>query len=366
MIQSRAEQSRAEQSRAEQAHNYNLVDLSKWVMAIFVVALHGHPFEDISADWDYYTSGVLTRLAVPYFFMVSGFFLFSKMPIGKISWERIKRYCIRLGKIFLAWTIIYMPIAVYAVWHENNHLHKLLAIMRDTIFQGALMYHLWYLYASIVAVLTLYFLFSRGLKLSVIIVIALLLHIIPVIAYSYHGIYIQYLADIDIIKVFIALFSKIFIPANGWTIGLLYMSVGGLFAWHRKRYSLTILLPLLVIALAGFCAESYLIREYSLINPNDKGNILSYMMLLLVTLLFLWSINVNLKDNPVYKHLREQSLFIYLVHPWFLFLGTGIAKKALHIEEYHMGVFLVTVVLSIIAAEFLRKLCKYKRFSWLG
>ena len=23
-------------------------------MAIFVVALHGHPFEDISADWDYY------------------------------------------------------------------------------------------------------------------------------------------------------------------------------------------------------------------------------------------------------------------------------------------------------------------------
>ena len=45
--QSRAEQSRAEQSRAEQAHNYNLVDLGKWVMAIFVVALHGHPFVDI-------------------------------------------------------------------------------------------------------------------------------------------------------------------------------------------------------------------------------------------------------------------------------------------------------------------------------
>lgn len=43
------------QSRAEQAHNYNLVDLCKWVMAIFVVALHGHPFLGISVDWDYYT-----------------------------------------------------------------------------------------------------------------------------------------------------------------------------------------------------------------------------------------------------------------------------------------------------------------------
>ena len=144
-------------------------------MAILVVALHARPFMDISADLDYYISGVLSRLAVPYFFMFSGFFLFSKMPIGKISWERIKRYCIRLGKIFLAWTIIYMPMAVYAVWHENNHFHKLLVVMRDTIFRGELMYHLWYLHASIIAVINLYLLFSRELKLSVIIVIGLFL-----------------------------------------------------------------------------------------------------------------------------------------------------------------------------------------------
>ena len=335
-------------------------------MAILVVALHARPFMDISADLDYYISGVLSRLAVPYFFMVSGFFLFSKMPIGKISWERIKRYCIRLGKIFLAWTIIYMPIAVYAVWHENNHFHKLLVIMRDTIFRGELMYHLWYLHASIIAVITLYFLFSRGLKLKAIIVLALFLHLILIMSRGYYGLYVQYLADFDIIKISIAMLSKLFSSGNGWTFGLLYMSVGGFFAWHRNRYSLAILAPLLLLALVGFFTESYFIMAYDLLNPSNKGNTASYVMLLLVILLFLWSVNVNLKDNPIYKHLREQSLFIYLVHPWFLFLGTGIAKKVLHIEEYHMGVFLVTVVLSIIAAEFLRKLSKYKRFSWLG
>lgn len=354
------------QGRAEQAHNYNLVDLSKWVMAIFVVALYGHPFVDISADWDYYTSGVLTRLAVPYFFMVSGFFLFSKMPIGKIYWERIKKYCIRLGKILIAWSIIYLPMAVYDIWHHADHWHRFQIILIHTVFQGTLSIHLWYLHASIVAAGTLYFFFSKGFTLKKIITLALLLYLIPVLTYSYHGFYEEYFSEIWIVKNIAAPIGKVFDVGGGWTIGLLYMSLGCFFAWHRAVYRVSYIFSLLVIALIAFGIESYLIREYFLVYPLDKGNIFSYVMILVVGALFLLSINVNLKDNPIYKHLREQSLFIYLVHPWFLFLGTGIAKKVLHIEEYHMGVFLVTVVLSIIAAEFLRKLSKYKRFSWLG
>ena len=363
MIQSRAEQSRAEQSRGS---NYNVVDLGKWVMAIFVVALHAHPFADISADWDYYTSGVLTRLAVPYFFVASGFFLFSKMPVGEISREKIKRYCMRLGKMLVAWTAVYLPIAAYDVWHSADHMHKLLVVARNTVFQGALMYHLWYLYASIVAVATIYFLFSKGLKLKWIIVLSLVLHIIVVLAYSYHGLYIQHFAEIGIVEVFVAFFAKFFIPANGWTAGLLYMSVGIFFAWQRRSYPISVICILLLLCAIAFGMESYFIREYSLINEADKGNIASYIMLILVSFLFLLSINLKLKDNVIYKHLREQSLFIYLVHPWFLFLGTGLAKKVLHMADYHMAVFLWTVACSIIASEFLRKICRYRRFSWLG
>lgn len=154
-----------------------------------------------------------------------------------------------------------------------------------------------------------------------------LLHLILIMSRGYYGLYVQYLADFDIIKISIAMLSKLFSSGNGWTFGLLYMSVGGFFAWHRNRYSLAILAPLLLLALVGFFTESYFIMAYDLLNPSNKGNTASYVMLLLVILLFLWSVNVNLKDNPIYKHLREQSLFIYLVHPWFLFLGTGIAKK---------------------------------------
>ena len=178
-------------------------------MAIFVVALHGHPFVDISADWDYYTSGVLTRLAVPYFFMVSGFFLFSKMPIGKISWERIKKYCIRLGKILIAWSIIYLPMAVYDIWHHADHWHRFKIILIHTVFQGTLSMHLWYLHASIVAAGTLYFFFSKGFTLKKIITLALLLYLIPVLTYSYHGFYEEYFSGIWIVKNIAAPIGKV-------------------------------------------------------------------------------------------------------------------------------------------------------------
>ena len=335
-------------------------------MAIFVVALHAHPFADISADWDYYTSGVLTRLAVPYFFVASGFFLFSKMPVGEISSDKIRRYCIRLGKLLVAWTVIYLPIAVYEVWHSADHIQKLLAIASKTVFRGALIYHLWYLYASIVAVATIYFLCSKGLKLRWIIVLSLLLHIVAVLAYSYHGLYIQYFAEIWVVRDIVTCFVKIFGSVNGWTVGLLYMSVGIFFAWHRRSYPISMILILLLLCAMAFGIESCFIREYSLINEVDTANISSYIMLLLVSFLFLMSINLHLKDNAIYKHLREQSLFIYLVHPWFLFLGTAFARKFLHLMDGHMAVFLWTVACSIIASEFLRRICRYRQFSWLG
>lgn len=86
-----------------------------------------------------------------------------------------------------------------------------------------------------------------------------LLHLILIMSRGYYGLYVQYLADIDIIKISIAMLSKLFSSGNGWTFGLLYMSVGGFFAWHRNRYSLAILAPLLLLALVGFLQKVILL-----------------------------------------------------------------------------------------------------------
>ena len=362
MLQNRTEQNRTEQNRTEQNDSYNLVDVFKWVMAILVVMLHACPLLDISELADYYSSKGITRIAVPYFFVASGFFLFRKMPKGIFEWDILKRYCVRLGKIYIAWGIIYLPMVMWQIYRSDDSLHAFLVVVRDTIFQGALVYHLWYLYASILAALSLYFLFRSGMHLRSILLLGLLLYMIPVAAYSYHGIYAYFFSDDSIVTIFFSYCQYLFRAYYLWTIGVLYMAVGGFSGWYKVRYSQKLLAIFAVVSFLAYIAETVFLQQFDL---YYRANNSSYIMFVFVSCLFLLSINVKLKDNSLYKILREQSLFIYLVQPWFLFLCSKKTKKLLGMEQYHLPVFVATLLLSVAVAEILRRCRKYRLASWL-
>ena len=185
---------------------------------------------------------------------------------------------------------------------------------------------------------------------------------IPVAAYSYHGIYAYFFSDNNILTIFLSYCQHFFRASNLWTIGVLYMAVGGIFAWNKVRYSQKQLAIFAVVSFLAYVAETVLLQQFDL---YYKANNSSYIMFVFVSCLFLLSIKVKLKDNYLYKILREQSLFIYLVHPWFLFICSGIAKKLLGMEQYHLPVFVATLLLSVAVAEILRRCREYKLVSWL-
>ena len=58
---------------------YSSVDIFKFFCAILVVAIHTKPFENIF--WLDAAIGILTRFAVPYFFVSSAYFLFIKLRV---------------------------------------------------------------------------------------------------------------------------------------------------------------------------------------------------------------------------------------------------------------------------------------------
>ena len=51
------------------------IDLAKFVASFLVVALHFPPLADLSGDLSVLLTNGVTRIAVPFFFCCSGFFL---------------------------------------------------------------------------------------------------------------------------------------------------------------------------------------------------------------------------------------------------------------------------------------------------
>lgn len=85
----------------EQRRNYT-IDFIRLIMAMFIVALHSNPFVEYSALISYFPSQVLSRLGVPFFAAIAGYYFFHSDSNKKYQ-KTIQRY---LQPYFL-WSVIY-------------------------------------------------------------------------------------------------------------------------------------------------------------------------------------------------------------------------------------------------------------------
>lgn len=122
--------------------NYYGIDLLKFIMAVCVVAIHTQPLYSIQSIVVQRLFDTITSLAVPYFFSVSGFLLFSKIDaniLSRKSMEVCKKYLSRVLSLYVIWNIIYLPITIFG-FKENNmsfeirtRLYKRISLYRPTI-----------------------------------------------------------------------------------------------------------------------------------------------------------------------------------------------------------------------------------------
>ena len=102
--------------------NYYGIDLLKFIMAVCVVAIHTQPLYSVQSIVVQRSFDTITSLAVPYFFSVSGFLLFSKIDADiscRRNMEVCKRYLSRVLSLYVIWNIIYLPITIFG-FKENN------------------------------------------------------------------------------------------------------------------------------------------------------------------------------------------------------------------------------------------------------
>lgn len=134
----------------KQAENFNSIDVMKFIMAIVVVAIHTEPFHSSQHNVQI-AFNALSGLAVPFFFISSGFLLGRRMQDDSDVFPA-KRQLIKIIKLYVKWSVIYLPFAIYDYWHTGISPLKAAILYIRNFILGGMHYNswqLWYLLSTI-------------------------------------------------------------------------------------------------------------------------------------------------------------------------------------------------------------------------
>ena len=123
---------------------------------------------------------------------------------------------------------------------------------------------------------------------------------------------------------------------NGVFQGLAYVSTG-MMIFHLQKYSLRI---------------KFII-----------GNLTPFSGLLSGIAVFIVAIEINLPEKKIYTWLRKESILIYFLHMYFVFLLSRIWG---HFTSDVYNLWLLCAILSTLTASIIIKLSKKPRFKWIN
>lgn len=320
--------------------NHNGIDLVKFICAYLVVSIHIAPFPyhlfGIGTALNFYFQQTLCRLAVPFYFIASGYFLFRKMDVHNPDGERIKDYCFKILRFIGIWSILLV------VGHTG---------------------HMWYLGATVGAVILLTLCLKQGMRFRTIFLLAALLYCIGLLGDSYYG-FLEPLKKFTVIHYIVNVYEYFFISTrNGVFMGFIFLTMGAAFA----RINITIRISTAILGLIGslilLAAETYLLTKFS--SPKDYNMLIS----LLPASFFLFHLakNIQLKDRGIYKKLRVIGVLVFYLHQLIYHcvgLGMDILNRRMH-QDFSAYAFIATVLLSTLCGILIEWLSRRKRFGWL-
>lgn len=277
-----------EQSLIKNQRNSSL-DFLKLFCAFLIVLFHCEP---AYSKW----TQAIANCAVPCFFMISGYLIYS---------EKINERCIRsikkTAKILLWSTLFYMPLLIYGIYTKNTEIQPVGKLLLNFIVfnDNPAGVHLWYLSAYIYVLAVVYFL-NKNNKLNIL----------------YYSIPFLWIADmiggrVGVNTIYLRNFLFEGLPCFG--VGMLV---------RRFNMEKFVSIELLVISIVALCAgcilESYLYES--------SHQTVSTSLLAIPLLLLFLSLPQN-RFEKIMSHVDiNDSLYIYIFHPAVIILFVQINK----------------------------------------
>lgn len=332
---------------------YGGMDWFRMISAILVIAIHTSPLESFRELPDFILTRIIARVAVPFFLMVSGFFLLPDLRWDDSARLRLRRQLKKLGWLYLAATVLYVPLMIY-----NDYFGKdftVVLFLKDLLADGTF-YHLWYFPATILGLLLTGWLLQH-LDDRPVFIISVCLYAIGLLGDSYYGL----TAQIPALEAGYAGFFRIFdYTRNGLFYVPIFLMLGygmGKAAGQGRGLKRNQATVGILISGGLMLAEGLYLHKLGWQRHDSMYVMLIPVMVCLFALVMQWKCRGG-------KRLTRIAMLVYILHPAMI-VAVRLAGKLTGLTEYVTNQslihFILVTLLSFAAAYGL--ICIQEKFT---
>lgn len=263
-----------QKNKSQQLSRYDSIDGARLIMALLVAVLHvGMPLGFCSK----YLCDI-ARIAVPFFFMCTGFFIYNSDPL--VVRKRIKKSIKKTFSFLISTSIIYLILELL-LWHNPEKVLQELTqyVSFDTLFFNSVPFMPvgWYLMALIYALVVISVLMKFNNKPNWVNIALIILCLVYTLL---TGVYQNFIFKGN---VFSLKYNCCWIAALPWILIGMYMSYMQI--TNKMRLSNAVLSLCVVVGIVACLAEHYIIKKCTGTNVTGTlyaGTILSALCIFLL------------------------------------------------------------------------------------
>lgn len=307
------------------------IDIFRYVCAIMVVMIHVCPLEEFSGNLGFITSNIIPRIAVPFFFIVSGYYYIQKLENNE---KIFTKYICGLIKIYLIWSVVYFTVN-FVEWGYKDIIGFIMDSFLKLFVLGSY-YHLWFFPAMIVTVCIATVAFKVGAK-RLLIPLSIVFYIIGCLGTSYYsiGAGLPVLGQLFNMEQFLIV-RRIFL------MGFPFFCCGYLIFKVEDKLKKLISNRTMIVVL-GFAVIVWLLEIWMVIKCGFQINIVItpglYLLVVVVMLTLLRYPCSKLRNLS--RQCYVMANFTYYAHPLFILIFTLVLPK---LSSWNTLLFLLTVL----------------------
>ena len=299
---------------------YYGIDLFKFIMSFCVIAIH----TSLLNEQSHVFYSLIIRMAVPFFFLSTGFLLSNKLnDSNEYNLNIIKNQITKFLKKYLLWSFIYLPLTIYGT---IRYKYLFSIIITKFLFMGEEYnsWQLWYLLSSVYAFVFLFFCFKKNINSKKMFSIIFFIIILKSL-FDYYEVNYENFNMIFIVKV-IRKTIRNFRIFNG----IIFIPIGTKLKKIKVPFKINTFLFFLSLLL-DYYIKNIIVSEY--------------ISIITIISLFNFVKELNLKKSIIYIYFRKISSIIYYIHMYIFTIYSLIRYKKIN---FGFEMFLVTSILSFV------------------